>query len=55
MKVAELPLEMIEKIKKYRGDRIIEKHEGPENWDSVNFLLYLTKVTTNTNLGMIYG
>jgi hypothetical protein len=35
MKVAELLPETIEKIKRYRWDRIIEKHEGPENWDSV--------------------
>jgi hypothetical protein len=25
----------IEKIKVYRWDRIIEKHEGPETWESV--------------------
>lgn len=25
----------LEKIKSYRFDRIIEKHEGPEQWDSV--------------------
>lgn len=27
--------ELIEKIKPYRYDRIIEKHEGPERWEDV--------------------
>ena len=35
MKIADLSPETIEKIKNVRWDRIIEKHEGPENWDSV--------------------
>ncbi len=26
---------MLERIRSYRWDRIIEKHEGPEGWDSV--------------------
>jgi hypothetical protein len=32
MKLSELPPETIAKIKQYRWDRIIEKHEGPEQW-----------------------
>lgn len=35
MKVSNLPPQTIEKIKSYRWDRIIEKHEGPEDWKSV--------------------
>ena len=35
MKVAELSPETLATIKSYRWDRIIEKHEGPEDWDSV--------------------
>ena len=35
MKLADLPLTTIEKIKTYRWDRIIEKHEGPEDWASI--------------------
>jgi len=35
MKLSNLPPQVIEKIKSYRWDRIIEKHEGPENWNSV--------------------
>jgi hypothetical protein len=35
MRLSELPIEAIEKIKLYRWDRIIEKHEGPEEWSSV--------------------
>ncbi len=34
MNLASLPPQTIEKIKTYRFDRIIEKHEGPESWDS---------------------
>ena len=30
-----LSKDTIEKIKSYRYDRIIEKHEGPEHWSSV--------------------
>ena len=39
MKIADLSPEAIEKIKSYRYDRIIEKHEGPEDWRSM-FLYY---------------
>ncbi|KAB8319771.1 hypothetical protein SD81_013245 [Tolypothrix campylonemoides VB511288] len=35
MKVSDLSAEALNKIKSVRWDRIIEKHEGPENWDSV--------------------
>lgn len=35
MKLSNLPTQAIEKIKSYRWDGIIEKHEGPENWDFV--------------------
>ncbi|MCI0576712.1 MAG: hypothetical protein L0332_29215 [Chloroflexi bacterium] len=35
MKLADLSPETITKIKTYRWDRIIEKHEGPETWTSV--------------------
>jgi hypothetical protein len=35
MKLTDLTLETLEKIKAIRWDRIIEKHEGPENWASV--------------------
>ncbi len=34
MKFADLSPETIEKIKTYRWDRILEKHEGPEKWES---------------------
>jgi hypothetical protein len=32
MRLAELDPQATEKIKAYRYDRIIEKHEGPEHW-----------------------
>jgi hypothetical protein len=35
MKLSDSAPEVIEKIKSYRWDRFIEKHEGPETWDSV--------------------
>ena len=35
MKLAHLPPETLEKIQTVRWDRIIEKHEGPEDWESV--------------------
>lgn len=35
MKLSDLSQETIEKIKSVRWDRIIEKHEGPEDWESV--------------------
>lgn len=35
MKLADLSTETLDKIKSVRWDRIIEKHEGPENWESV--------------------
>lgn len=35
MKVAQLSPATIAKIKSARWDRIIEKHEGPANWDSM--------------------
>ncbi len=34
-KLTALSEETIEKIKQYRYDRIIEKHEGPEMWPAV--------------------
>lgn len=35
MKLSDISPETLEKIKMVRWDRIIEKHEGPENWSSV--------------------
>ena len=35
MKLAELAPAVLEKIRRYRYDRILEKHEGPERWESV--------------------
>ncbi|WP_449417701.1 hypothetical protein [Phormidium nigroviride] len=35
MKLENLSTEILDKIKSVRWDRIIEKHEGPENWKSV--------------------
>ena len=34
MKIANLTAEALEQIKTYRFDRIVEKHEGPENWEA---------------------
>lgn len=35
MKLAQLSETTLAKIKQIRWDRIIEKHEGPESWESV--------------------
>jgi len=35
MKLDDLSAEALDKIKSVRWDRIIEKHEGPERWESV--------------------
>lgn len=35
MQLCELSPETLEKIRSVRWDRIIEKHEGPEDWDAV--------------------
>jgi hypothetical protein len=35
MKLAELSPEILDQIKARRWDRIIEKHESPETWESV--------------------
>ena len=35
MKLENLSTETLDKIKSVRWDRIIEKHEGPEDWESV--------------------
>ena len=35
MKIADLPMEVIERIKARRYDRIVEKHEGPFRWESI--------------------
>ncbi len=35
MKLADLPASVIEQIKTYRYDSILEKHEGPWKWSSV--------------------
>lgn len=35
MRRADLSPDAIEKIKRHRYDRIIEKHEGPERWSDV--------------------
>lgn len=36
MKLSDLSTEALEKIKSARWDRIIEKHQGPERWESVS-------------------
>lgn len=33
LRLSDLPPETIAKLKSYRYDRIIEKHEGPEDWE----------------------
>ena len=35
MRLSDLSTQTLAKIKSVRWDRIIEKHEGPEDWDSV--------------------
>lgn len=35
MKLADLSEATLDKLKSLRWDRIIEKHEGPESWESV--------------------
>lgn len=35
MKLTDLSPEILDKIKTIRWDRIIEKHEGPDDWESV--------------------
>lgn len=35
MRLSDLSAEVLEKIKSAQWDRIIEKHEGPEDWASV--------------------
>jgi len=35
IKIKTLRSSVLKKIKSYRYDLMIEKHEGPENWDSV--------------------
>lgn len=35
VKLSDLAPEVIEKIKSYRWDRFVEKHEGPFTWESV--------------------
>lgn len=35
MKLSDLSTSTLAKIRAYRYDRIIEKHEGPERWESV--------------------
>jgi hypothetical protein len=35
MTISSLSAGAVEKIRAYRWDRIIEKHEGPEDWDFV--------------------
>ena len=35
MRIAALPAQTLDLIARYRWDRIIEKHEGPESWASV--------------------
>ena len=35
MKLVDLSPQTIDRIRAYRWDRIIEKHEGPETWSSV--------------------
>ncbi|MFQ5854505.1 MAG: hypothetical protein ACE5LU_02515 [Anaerolineae bacterium] len=35
MKLSDLRPEVVERIRSYRWDRFIEKHEGPEDWSSV--------------------
>jgi hypothetical protein len=33
LRISDLPPETIAKLRAYRYDRIIEKHEGPEDWE----------------------
>lgn len=35
MRLTDLPRDVLEQIRRYRYDRIIEKHEGPERWEAV--------------------
>ncbi len=35
MKLSELPPDVLKRLRSFRWDRIIEKHEGPEDWESV--------------------
>jgi hypothetical protein len=35
MKLSDLSPEVLEKVKSVRWNRIIEKHEKPEDWESV--------------------
>lgn len=35
MKLADLPEATLEKVRSVRWDRILEKHEGPEAWESI--------------------
>jgi hypothetical protein len=35
MKLSDLSPEVLEKVKSVRWDRIIEKHEGPEDWEAL--------------------
>jgi hypothetical protein len=34
MKISEVSPETLVRLRKWRWDRIIEKHEGPESWDA---------------------
>ena len=38
LRLADLPAETIAKLKTYRYDRIIEKHEGPDKWHHLSAL-----------------
>jgi hypothetical protein len=43
MKLADLAPEVLAEIRRYRYDRIIEKHEGPERWDwALDYADFLT-------------
>ena len=35
MRLSDLAAEVAQRLPSFRWDRIIEKHEGPEDWDSV--------------------
>ncbi len=35
MQLTDLPPEVLEQIRRYRYDRIVQKHEGPERWEAV--------------------
>ena len=35
MRLADLPQDVLQRIRSYQYDRFVEKHEGPEDWDAM--------------------